>query len=108
MIVSFVVKDWDCPTGTTRTVAWAEATDVEPVPALKNVATATGVAYNEDGESLCLFDAELSGLKSNVRYYYRPEGGAETFSFVADPMRAGGNTYALLADFGIENDLSGE
>ena len=78
MAVSFVVRDWNCPTGTTRSVAWAVANDVEPVPTLSNTATVNGVSYSDSGETLCLFDGVLSGLPANTRVFYRPESATTT------------------------------
>jgi hypothetical protein len=125
--VSFAVRDWNCPAGASRGIAWGAAEDTDPNPKLTAKAVCSpavthavlhqrtgslvqvvpGRAYTDVGNTLCLFDFELVDLAPNTRYFYRVEGGAETYSFVNEPSRSGGNTYALLADFGIDNGVSG-
>jgi len=100
--VSFVVRGASCPS---RSVAYGlQAAN------LSAAATAVGRLYagGASADPLCLYDAELTGLAPNTRYYYQPQGGAQTFSFTNAPARPGGNVYALLADFGLENAVSAQ
>lgn len=102
--VSFAVADWACPAGSTRLIAYGTSESN-----LDRTAVAVGVAFSTDIASpLCLFDGDLPGLEANTRYWYRPELGVETFSFVNAPQRKGGNVYAVFGDMGSENDVSAQ
>jgi hypothetical protein len=61
--------------------------------------TISASGYYFSAAELCLYDGIMLGLKSNTQYYYSVDG-SDTFSFTNQPVRSGGNIYAILADFG--------
>lgn len=81
-----------------------------PTPALGSTATATGALLSAGMDTpLCIFGAVLTGVaRGGARTYYKVDGDATGFSFVAEPARAGGNVYLVMADYGAENDISEE
>jgi hypothetical protein len=62
---------------------------------------------------ICIYEAVMTNLTANTRYYYRP-GDASTplYSFMVPPptgqLLPGGQPiiYGILADFGLNNDVS--
>ncbi|RYG53545.1 hypothetical protein EON66_08390 [archaeon] len=59
--------------------------------------SASNVTYTT--ASLCIYDATMSGLQPQTKYYYQI--ASRSFSFVNQPARDGGKVYAVLADFGM-------
>ena len=104
MHVAFAVDNWACAEADVRSVAYGLSET-----ALDMEAFAYGYGYTSGmGRPLCLFDGDMAGLAPNTRYFYRVEGLDETFSFVNEPRRAGGNVYAVFGDMGAANDVSAQ
>jgi len=73
----------------------------------------TNLFTYEMGTPICIYEAVMTNLTANTRYYYRP-GDANTplYSFMVPPptgqLLPGGQPiiYGILADFGMTNDVS--
>lgn len=72
-------------------------------PSFGQSSDVTGYHFVES--DLCIYDYTITGLGANTQYYYQA-GDSATFSFTNQPVVTGGKVYALLADFGIANDVS--
>ena len=78
--------------------------------ALTTNVTATAKSFTGNGWTGIMNAALLTGLAPLTKYYYivgnDKEGWSQLESFVNAPKRAGGDVYAILADFGYLNDES--
>ena len=54
----------------------------------------------------CMFDGIMTGLSANTKYTYTISSGAVSGTFTNGATRDGGKIYAVLADFGLVNDVS--
>jgi hypothetical protein len=79
-----------------------------PTPSFGSAATATGALLTSGMDTpLCIFGAVLTGVaRGGARTYYKVDGDGSGFSFVYEPVRAGGLRYLVMADYGAENDIS--
>jgi hypothetical protein len=74
---------------------------------LTNVGNATAYDYRTGmATPIMLMDGTMTGLLPNTQYFYTVGDASYVFNFTNQPVRAGGKVYALLADFGLANDVS--
>lgn len=50
--------------------------------------------------------AVMTDLAPNTKYFYQVGGNVTTFSFINEPSRLGGKTYAVYADLGLASDYA--
>jgi hypothetical protein len=74
---------------------------------LTKTANASSYTYTSGMTTpITIMDADMTGLEANTKYYYAVGDSDTVYNFTAAPTRSGGNVYAVLADFGVVNDVS--